>query len=650
MERILQLLASSSTKSKGNEEKTAALLLLNQLLPQIVAKYQDPSSNYDVQVAVGSVLSSVYDYISPSFILSLLISKKIPKLSQAAIEFLSYHTLAPDFYQRYLPYSTQLIDLFLQTASQQPEETKEMEESLIILIRHLILIGGEGVFVNSFRYLLSKQPSSLPPDNNTDSTTTTTANPTNATSLGQNHRLPHIMLLVDEIVSAYMINATDSTDIIYKLSPEEANVISSALISGLHGAAPESIRDKSFRHCKVMVSGAKIVSYDWLLSALPSQKQPQPFPNTPPTTTTAKSQTTPTFLTFLLSILMSELHLMEEEILCSFQELISDNSGDGSSSSEKDLERIQGRFYRCSDVYLVCLDILEGIISNVLPQLDVVEERLSFEELLRMKASLQKLVKEVLTFTVDSASTLATSCLKPDLLRREIVSVLRAVNSRSLHFLRLYRREDDEISDLILHERRKLLQSSVSLASTITPTMNEIFFQASSSSIDASFLMLFLCNDLLEEMNNHLEDEKEKQTLDQIIDIHSILLSFTLSYLKLFLQEQKNEEIEENDENHTSNVELLVQGLSTGLTLTQSIVVMKYSELKELLNVEGGDAFYNILGCMKEQIKELYEALKPLTKKKKLSRMEGDVQSLMKKVCERLEALALEDAWVEVLE
>ncbi len=642
MERILQLLASSSTKSKGNEEKTAALLLLNQLLPQIVAKYQDPSSIYDVQMAVGSVLSSIYDYINPSFILSLLISKKIPKLSQAAIEFLSYHTLAPEFYRRYLPYSTQLIDLFLQTASQ-PDEAKEIQESLIILIRHLILIGGEGAFVNSLRYLLSKQPSSLPPDSTTDSATTTTANPTTETSLVQNHHLPQVMLLVDEMVSAYMINATDSTDIIYKLSPHEANVISSALISGLHGAAPEFIRDKSLRHCRVMLSGAKIVSYDWLLSDLPSQKQP--LPNT--ATTTAKSQTTPTFLTFLLSILMSELHLMEEEILCSFQEL---TSGEASNSSEKDLERIQGRFSRCSDVYLVCLDMLAGVISNVLPQLDVEEERLSFDELLRMQASLQKLVKEVLTFTVDSASALATSYLKPDLLLRETVSVLRAVNSRSLHFLRLYRREDDEISDLILNERRKLLQSSVFLASTITPTMNEIFFQASSSSIDASFLMLFLCNDLLEEMNNHLEDEKEKQTLDQIIDIHSILLSFTLSYLKLFLQEQKKEEVEENDDNHTSHVGLLAQGLSKGLTLTESIVVMKYSELKELLNVEGEDAFYNILGCMKEQIKELYEALKPLTKKKELNTIEREVQPLMKKVCKRLEALALEDAWVEVLE
>lgn len=179
--------------------------------------------------------------------------------------------------------------------------------------------------------------------------------------------------------------------------------------------------------------------------------------------------------------------------------------------------------------------------------------------------------------------------------------------------------------------------------------LEQLIFDTKSTThqaIDASFILVFLYHELLEEIaedNHHLTEPKSKVQLDQIVEVHPLLLTFTLTYLNVFLHQPNTNA----DEKKSA---LLIEGLRAGLLLTDLILLCRYGELKELLNCEGGDAFYHITGCLKEQIKELYETLKRATKRKALSVSEELLQSIMKKLCQRLESLALEDAWTEVLE
>jgi hypothetical protein len=74
------------------------------------------------------------------------------------------------------------------------------------------------------------------------------------------------------------------------------------------------------------------------------------------------------FLLFLLSVLFNDFHLNEEELLCAFQDLHTPSSSESSSSSsEIERKRLFARYYRCFHSFLNCLNLLECLVAQVIP-------------------------------------------------------------------------------------------------------------------------------------------------------------------------------------------------------------------------------------------------------------------------------------------
>jgi hypothetical protein len=645
MEKAMELLSAP----RRMEEKIAGVLMMNQLLQRLCEKYGSDLEKRGI--AVNIILQQTYQKITPEFIIEMLLSQRFPDVQKGALDFISFHALSSSFLSMYEDKLLFFVRLLLETTN------SALQTTLPVLIRHLAVVSGAQLVVQSVLLILSPSFSSSPI---------------------QQLFLPLLVDLLQSIDS----HKSPPGLLPISLNDSESSALLSLIIPGLFGAAPEQRRDETISHLKELLTRVSVEVLP------PSQWIFAPVPLLPPSDAQKKTVKSTCFARFLLRIVSDELHLCEEDLICCAGELSSSSSlgvemkmGEGKS----DRIPLSRRYSRSLRVFLDSLDLCDAIVSEFLscltdnpnpnPDPNLISKNTASSGFLLQESSflkeiLHKITDDLISFLADTGNSQVFCCIESTQ-NLSLQDGMSAATSRALLSLRFLRSEDLSLDEKLLTRLSEFFRTSrLVLLPPLSPSSREtycssvpdskVFFSLpevlsngeSTKFVDSGLILLLLCSEMTEDMRASMEeiveeDEEEEEEeedreeterskmiiLEKMTENSSSLVTITTEVAKILLlsqsenksvlnqAEEEEEEGEPEKEKNEKEVSFLKEALLGGISVLEAIFEEKKSDLHSLISMEGeNEAFKNVLGCENSLVEELFRFLSSLDYDNELNR------------------------------
>jgi hypothetical protein len=638
MEKAMELLSAP----RRMEEKIAGVLMMNQLLQGVCEKYGSDLEKRGV--AVNIILQQTYQKITPEFIIEMLLSQRFPDVQNGAVDFISFHALSSSLLSMYEDKLVFFVRLLMETTN------SALQTTLPVLIRHLAVVSGAQLVVQSVLLILSSSPT-------------------------QQLFLP---LLVDLL--QYIDSHKSRPGLLpISLNDFQSSALLSLIIPGLFGAAPEQRRDETISHLKELltrVSAEVLPPAQWIFAPVPL----------PPPSDAQKTLKSTSFARFLLRIVSDELHLCEEDLVCCSSELSSSSPSSGvemMGEGKSDRIPLSRRYSRSLKVFLDSLDLCDAIVSEFLsfltdnptPDPDrnpttknnnsnnnstVSSSGFLLQESSFLKEILHKITDELISFLTDTGNSLF--CCIESTQNQSLQHGMSAATSRALLSLRFLRSEDLSLDEKLLSRLSEFFRTSRLVLPPLSPSSREtyssslpsskVFFslpealsnEESTEFVDSGLILLLLCSDITEDMRSSSEEivegeEDREETersktiiLEKMTENSSSLVTITTEVAKIllssssfqsrdFLLREEEVENEPETEKNEKEVSFLKEVLLGGISVLEAIFEEKKSDLHSLISMEGEkEAFKNILGCENSLVEELFRILSSLEYDNELNR------------------------------